>query len=81
MVYSKQILSFFNGLQLTDKLPEGVEVMNPYQNKVAFFLCEKFYNKYYNNTQPRRIILGINPGRFGAGLTGIPFTDPVKLEE
>ncbi len=81
MVYSKQILSFFKGLQLTDKLPEGVEVMNPYQNKVAFFLCEKFYNKYYNNTQPRRIILGINPGRFGAGLTGIPFTDPVKLEE
>ena len=23
---------------------------------------------------------GINPGRFGAGLTGIPFTDPKRLE-
>jgi Domain of unknown function (DUF4918) len=26
------------------------------------------------------MIIGINPGRFGAGLTGIPFTDPIKLE-
>jgi Domain of unknown function (DUF4918) len=26
------------------------------------------------------MIIGINPGRFGGGLTGIPFTDPVKLE-
>ena len=25
------------------------------------------------------LILGINPGRFGAGLTGIPFTDPKRL--
>ncbi len=25
------------------------------------------------------MILGINPGRFGAGLTGIPFTDPKRL--
>jgi hypothetical protein len=25
------------------------------------------------------LILGINPGRFGGGLTGIPFTDPTKL--
>lgn len=81
MDYSKHILTFFKGLHLTHKLPNGVEVMNPYQNEVAFALCKKFYNKYYNNSQPRKIILGINPGRFGAGLTGIPFTDPVKLEE
>ncbi len=27
------------------------------------------------------MILGINPGRFGGGLTGVPFTDPIKLEE
>ncbi|MFI5224347.1 MAG: DUF4918 domain-containing protein, partial [Nitrospirales bacterium] len=26
------------------------------------------------------LILGINPGRLGAGLTGIPFTDPLKLQ-
>lgn len=27
------------------------------------------------------MIIGINPGRFGGGITGIPFTDPIKLEE
>ncbi|HNP06395.1 MAG TPA: DUF4918 family protein [Cyclobacteriaceae bacterium] len=81
MVYAKQILSFFKGLHLTNRLPKGVEVMNPYQDEVAYSLCKKFYNKYYNNNHPRKIILGINPGRFGAGITGIPFTDPVKLEE
>ncbi|MEQ8425836.1 MAG: DUF4918 family protein, partial [Cyclobacteriaceae bacterium] len=37
-------------------------------------------SKYYSDTHPRTFILGINPGRLGAGLTGIPFTDPVKLE-
>ena len=26
-------------------------------------------------------MLGINPGRLGAGLTGVPFTDPVNLEK
>lgn len=25
-------------------------------------------------------MLGINPGRFGSGITGISFTDPVRLE-
>jgi len=25
--------------------------------------------------------LGINPGRFGGGVTGIPFTDPIRLEK
>lgn len=25
-------------------------------------------------------ILGINPGRFGAGTTGIAFIDPIRLE-
>ncbi len=55
--------------------------MNPYLNEEAYGLCEQFYQKYYNDKKKRTIILGINPGRFGAGLTGIPFTDPVKLEE
>lgn len=39
-----------------------------------------FLEKYYNDDQPRRLILGINPGRFGAGVTNVAFTDPVHLE-
>lgn len=40
-----------------------------------------FYKKYYDDWQPRIGIFGINPGRFGAGVTGVPFTDPIRLEE
>lgn len=81
MMYSKKILAFLKELTIREKLPAGVEVMNPYQNEEAFHYCQLFYTKYYHDSYPRTLILGINPGRFGAGLTGIPFTDPVKLEE
>ncbi len=53
--------------------------MNPYQDKIAFGLCKIFYQRFYNDNQPRTMILGINPGRLGGGLTGIPFTDPIRL--
>jgi len=78
--FSDRILSFFSTLTLTATLPRGVQVLNPYQDKVAFDLCKQFYTQYYSDTYTRRIIIGINPGRFGGGLTGIPFTDPIKLQ-
>ncbi|HCW08051.1 MAG TPA: DUF4918 domain-containing protein [Cytophagales bacterium] len=77
---AEQILSFFKKLKITAPLPKGVEVLNPYRNKETFSLCEKFYTRFYNDTHSRKVILGINPGRLGAGLTGVPFTDPTKLE-
>ena len=42
---------------------------------------EIFFRKYYNDDQPRRLLFGINPGRFGAGTTGINFTAPKQLKE
>lgn len=80
MRLASQILSFYKSLSLSAPLPADIEVMNPYQDAIAFDLCEKFYNRFYNDTSPRRMILGINPGRLGGGATGIPFTDPIKLE-
>ena len=78
--FADRVLDFYKKLKITEKLPKGVEILNPYQDKKAFVLCTEFYKKYYDDHEPRRIILGINPGRFGGGITGIPFTDPVKLE-
>jgi hypothetical protein len=74
------ILAFYNALALKAKLPRGVSHMNPYQDAKAFEATTSFYRKFYNDDKPRRIVLGINPGRFGGGITGIPFTDPVNLE-
>jgi hypothetical protein len=80
MKFAQKILTFYKQLAITAKLPKGVNVLNPYQDKKAFALCQQFYTKYYDDENKRRIILGINPGRFGGGITGIPFTDPIKLE-
>src|SRR5690606_6516032 len=77
----KQIIAFNQSLKIEAKLPKGVVVLNPFADKVTLELSKKFYNKYYNDNNPRTLILGINPGRLGAGLTGVPFTDPKKLEE
>ncbi len=80
MNYDKKILRFFKQLNIRAKLPSGIAVMNPYADDEVFKYCTLFYSMFYNNSKERTIILGINPGRFGAGITGIPFTDPVKLE-
>lgn len=75
------ILDFFKELRITAKLPKGVEILYPYDNPVTFELCRQFYFKYYNDNNPRTLLLGINPGRFGSGTTGVSFTDPIKLEK
>ncbi|KAA9039551.1 SMUG2 DNA glycosylase family protein [Ginsengibacter hankyongi] len=80
MTFSKKILSFFKSLHLHADLPPGVEVLNPFKDKTTFNLCDNFYSKYYNDSNSRYLILGINPGRFGGGITGIPFTDPIRLQ-
>ncbi len=81
MLYQK-ILQFYQNLQLDEKLLDSnTKVMNPYaeQNPEVDRLLKEFYQKYYADTNPRTLIMGINPGRLGAGLTGIPFTDSPAL--
>lgn len=75
------ILSFFKELRITVKLPKHVEVLYPYDNPATFDLCDQFYRKYYSDNGQRTLLLGINPGRFGSGTTGVSFTDPIKLEK
>lgn len=44
-------------------------------------VVETFFYKFYNDNSPRYLIFGINPGRFGAGTTGINFTAPKQLKD
>jgi hypothetical protein len=79
---SEQIIQFISKLEFNGKLPHGIEVMNPYQeNEQVLILASFFYTKFYNDDLPRQLILGINPGRLGAGATGIPFTDTKRLQQ
>jgi len=80
MNFAENILSFISELQFPVTLPAGIEVMTPFNNATTMQACSSFYKKYYNDNQLRRMIIGINPGRFGGGVTGIPFTDPIRLQ-
>lgn len=80
MTIAEKIVSFYESLSI-DKVPQNIEVMNPFSDKDIFPITKAFYYKYYNDQLSRTMILGINPGRFGGGLTGIPFTDSIKLEK
>lgn len=61
-------------------IPKEIDWLLPYETEETRRVMSLFYSRYYQDNQPRKIIFGINPGRFGAGLTGVPFTDPVKME-
>jgi hypothetical protein len=82
MTFAKKAIRFNRHLRYTGQpLPPGIRMMNPFtESEQSSSITEKFYHKYYSDNIPRHLILGINPGRFGAGLTGIPFTDPKRLE-
>src|SRR5215831_1320075 len=81
LTQSYAILEFYKKLNPRFRLPAGVEIMNPFTDGTAWELTSQFYTKFYNDTNRRIFIFGINPGRFGGGITGVPFTDPVRLEK
>ncbi len=81
LTIGQRIIAFNKSLQYTGKLPEGFAVLNPYlDNPETLQVMTSFYDKYYNDEVPRKFIIGINPSRHGAGVTGVPFTDTKHLE-
>lgn len=82
MTFAEKILNFNQSLDSANlSIPEGVTVMNPYRENYIKEVAQQFFEKYYNDNHHRTFIFGINPGRFGAGVTGITFTDPIRLEK
>ena len=76
-----KIIQFNRHLRYTGKLPDGFQVMNPYlDNPEILTVMQQFYRKYYNDTRPRKFLIGFNPSRHGAGVTGVPFTDTKRLQ-
>lgn len=81
-LFADRIIDFNNHLCYKDKLPSGFEVINPFMdNPETINVMQTFYQKYYNDNTSRKFIIGINPSRNGAGITGIPFTDTKRLEQ
>jgi hypothetical protein len=79
--FADKVIYFNRHLHYSGKLPEGFQVMNPYlDNPETIEVMQQFYQKYYNDSKQRRFIIGINPSRHGAGVTGVPFTDTKRME-
>ena len=81
MVFGQRVIKFNKRLDFEGILPDGIKILNPFkESPEALDISSRFYSKFYNDNSPRRIILGINPGRHGAGITGVPFTDTKRME-
>jgi hypothetical protein len=82
MTFAEQVISFYKAIEFKGSLPEGIRILNPFsENPKIIPVITQFYSKFYSDNNSRSLILGINPGRFGAGVTGIPFTDTKRLSE
>jgi len=81
MTFGESVRAFYKSLEIPRGLPQGVEALYPFRNPETWSVIEQFLDKYYNDANPRILLMGINPGRFGAGVTGIGFTDPIRLEQ
>jgi len=82
MTFAQKVIEFYNSLEFDGVLPTGITIMNPFHKSPAGNeLAEQFYSQFFSDNTIRKLVLGINPGRFGAGSTGIPFTDTKRLNE
>ncbi|MFI5136454.1 MAG: DUF4918 domain-containing protein, partial [Sphingobacteriales bacterium] len=74
MTFAEKIVQFNKELDFDkSRLPAGIGIMNPFKDnnhEQINAVSARFYQKYYSDNNQRILILGINPGRFGAGLTG-----------
>ena len=62
-------------------MPRDIEWLHPQKDAQVIKIVEQFFHKFYEDHNQRRLLLGINPGRFGAGVTGVNFTAAKQLEE
>ena len=79
--FADKAIKYFLNLRRPSRFAKNIEVMNPYKDKYVHQVIKEFYHKFFNDNKQRLFVFGINPGRFGGGLTGIAFTDPVVLRE
>ena len=79
--FGEKVVDFNRDLHYAGKLPEDFQVINPYMdNPETMEVMQQFYHKFYHDTNQRKFIIGINPSRHGAGVTGVPFTDTKRLD-
>lgn len=79
--FGSRVVDFYQHLKPPSLKGLGVAALFPYRDPTVMECTTAFYRKFFDDSRPRVFLIGINPGRFGGGTTGIPFTDPVSLEK
>ena len=79
MTWAEHLISFYRQLEPPGALPNDITWLHPQHQPGVMPVVETFYTKYFNDNKERSLIMGINPGRFGAGITGVNFTAPRQL--
>ena len=84
MTFAEHVLRFNERLShVSFDLPVDHIIINPFKGdkeELVRKITTAFYNKYYNDTNPRRLILGSSPARRGSAVTGVPFEDAKHLQ-
>ena len=78
---SEQVIEFYENYPRTDIFSLPLQLHNPFDAPSRSLAIRAFYEKFYNDRQPRTHILGINPSRLTASSTGVHYTDGYALEE
>ena len=78
---AEKLISFYQAMKPPRNLPAGIKVLFPQKDKQVQELVKSFFTKYFDDDHPRSLLFGINPGRHGAGITGVNFTAPKQLKE
>lgn len=81
---AEQLLPLVLNTSLTHvRLPAGVGILDPFNGEHAAEvrrIVTEFHKKFFSDHRLRTLMLGINPGRLGAGSTGLCFTDTKRCE-
>lgn len=77
--FGSRVIDFYRHLRPPRLKGLGVDVLYPYGDPAVMQVTSAFYRRFFDDPSKRIFLIGINPGRFGGGTTGIPFTDPVSL--
>ncbi len=74
--FAQGVVGFLTHHRRPAGLPGGIDVLDPYHDPEVVRVLGEMAHRYYGTAPDRLSVWGINPGRFGAGITGLSFTDP-----
>ncbi len=60
MTFGESVWAFYQSLEIPRGLPQDVEALYPFNNPQTRSVIEQFLDKYYNDTNPRILLMGIN---------------------